>query len=243
MPLPKVVTPSFEVNLISTGKTVKYRPFLVKEEKVLLIATERGTEKDITNAVKDVLNACIQTRGVKAENLPSFDLEYLFLNIRGKSVGESVDILVTCKDDNETQVPLTVRLSDITLATPEEHTDTIDLGGGIFLKMKYPSLQQFVENNFVVSDAGSNENLIDKAFKAIASCIESVYQGEEAWSASDCTEKELVGFLEQLDSVRFSKVEEFFTTMPRLSYRTTVKNPKTEVESEVVIEGLSNFFA
>lgn len=243
MPLPKVVTPTFELNLISTGKPVKYRPFLVKEEKVLLIALESGNEKDIINTVKSVLKSCVITRGVKVEDLPSFELEYLFLNIRSKSVGESVELLVTCTDDNETQVPLKINISDVKLDVPEEHTDIIELGGGLHMQMKYPSMQQFVENNFSVTDSGTNSDKIEKAFKAVASCIEQVYNDQEAWSGSDCTEKELINFIEQLDSSQFQKVEKFFETMPKLSYSTTVTNPNTGVDTEVVIEGLSNFFA
>lgn len=243
MPLPKVVTPTFELNLISTGKPVKYRPFLVKEEKVLLIALESGNDKDIMNTVKDVLKSCVLTRGVKVEDLPSFELEYLFLNIRSKSVGESVELLVTCTDDGETQVPLTVNISDVKLNVPEEHTDIIELGDGLCMQMKYPSMQQFVENNFSVSKSGTNADKIDKAFKAVASCIEQVYNEDEAWSGSDCTEKELINFIEQLDSSQFQKVEKFFETMPKLSYSATVTNPNTGVDTEVLIEGLSNFFA
>jgi hypothetical protein len=243
MPLPKVVTPTFEVELISTGKSIKYRPFLVKEEKVLLIALESGNEKDITNAIKDILKSCILTRGIKVEELPSFDLEYLFLNVRGKSVGESVDLIVTCTDDNETQVSLTIKLSDIKLVVPDGHTDIIDLEGGISIKMKYPSMQQFIENNFLVSAAGTNSDKINKAFKSVSSCIDQVYTQEESWSGSDCTEKELIDFIEHLDSAQFAKVENFFKTMPRLSYSTKIKNPNTGIETDVVIEGLSNFFA
>jgi hypothetical protein len=243
MPLPKVVAPTFEVELISTGKPVKYRPFLVKEEKILLIALESGNEKDISNAIKDILKSCILTRGVKVEDLPSFDLEYLFLNVRGKSVGESVELIVICTDDNETQVSLTVKLSDIKLVVPEGHSEIIEVGGGISIKMKYPSLQQFIENNFYVSNVGNNVEKIDKAFKAVSSCIDQVYTEDQSWSGSDCTEKELIDFIEQLDSPQFSKIENFFKTMPRLSYSTKVKNPNTGVETDVLIEGLSNFFA
>ena len=242
MPLPSVVTPTFELNLISSNKPIKYRPFLVKEEKALLIALESANDKDILNTVKDVLKACIKTRGVKVDNLPSFDLEYLFLNIRGKSIGQSVELSVICSDDNQTKVPLTISLSDIVLNIPDDHTDTIDLGSGLKLKMKYPSLQQFVENNFNVTSK-TDKNAIDKAFNSISECIDQVYNSEEAWSASDCTKKEIITFIESLSSMQFSKIEQFFASMPKLSYKTTVVNPNTKVESEVVVEGLSNFFA
>lgn len=243
MPLPKVTTPTFELELISSGKSIKYRPFLVKEEKLLLIALESDSEKNILNTVKDVLKSCVLTRGIKVEDLPSFELEYLFLNIRSKSVGESVELLVTCTDDGETQVPLTVKINDVKLVIPDGHTDIIDLGDGLCIKMKYPSMQQFVENNFSVSKAGTNKEKIDKAFKSVTSCIEQLYNDEEAWSHSDYTEKEWIEFLEQLDSSQFQQVEKFFETMPKLSYSTKVTNPNTGVDTNVLIEGLSNFFA
>ena len=167
---------------------------------------------------------------------------FYFLNIRGKSVGESVELLVTCKDDGETQVPLTIEMSDIKLTVPDEHNDTIDLGNNLFLKLKYPSLEQFVENNFIVSKL-KNTDLVEKAFDSVADCIEQVFTEDEAWSASDCSKKELLDFVGQLSSSQFQKIEDFFTTMPKLSYKTTVKNPKTKKDNDVVIEGLSNFFA
>ena len=242
MPLPKVSTPVFELDLISTSKKVKFRPFLVKEEKSLLVALESGDEKTIHNTLKSVLKACILTRGIKVEDLPSFDLEYLFLNIRGKSVGESVDLVVTCQDDGETTVPLTIQMSDIILDVPDDHSDTVDLGDNLFLKLKYPSLTQFVEGNFITSTIKDNE-LLDKAFDNVVDCIEQIYNEEEAWTSSDCSKKELLDFIGQLSSSQFQKIENFFSTMPKLSYKTTVKNPNTKKDNDVVIEGLSNFFA
>ena len=243
MPLPKVTAPTFELKLLSTGKTIKYRPFLVKEEKALLIVLENGTDKDITATLKEVLKACIITRGVKVEELPSFELEYLFLNVRGKSIGETVELNVTCQDDGETKVPLTVSLSDIKLHVPDGHTEIIDLGDGLSLKMKYPSMKQFLESNFLVSDAGSSQERIDLAFKAVIECIDQIYTSEESWAASDSTDKELLKFIEQLNSQQFGKIEKFFETMPKLQYKTTVTNPKTDVKNDVVVEGLANFFA
>ena len=242
MPLPKVSTPTFELNLISTGKAVKYRPFLVKEEKALLIALESGDEKTIQNTLKDVLKACITSRGVKVDELPSFDLEYLFLNIRAKSVGETVELLVTCTDDGETQVPLKIHTSEIKLEVPDDHTDTVDLGDDLKMRLRYPSLKQFTENNFIVTSATS-DNAIQKAFDAVVDCIDTIYNSDEAWSSSDCTTKELTAFVESMTSSQFAEIEKFFTTMPRMIYRGTVVNPNTQVESEIVIEGLSNFFA
>ena len=242
MPLPKVVAPIFELKLISTNKPVRYRPFLVKEEKALLVAMESGNDKDITATLKAVLKSCVQSR-IKVDDLPSFDLEYLFLNIRGKSVGESVELMATCEDDGETQVPLTIKMSDIKLHIPDGHEENIDLGGGISLQMKYPSMDQFLENNFLPLTNDAQSDRIDRAFDNVASCIDQVFTEEEAWSASDCTKKELVSFIEQLSSAQFQKIEQFFATMPKLQYKTTVKNPNTDVETEVLIEGLQNFFA
>tara|TARA_A200000159_G_scaffold35117_1_gene31558 strand:- start:1267 stop:1989 length:723 start_codon:yes stop_codon:yes gene_type:complete len=240
MPLPKVSTPVFELDLISSNKKIKYRPFLVKEEKSLLIALESGEEKTILNTLKNVLKSCVISR-VKIDDLPSFDLEFLFLNIRGKSVGESVELLVTCEDDGETQVPLTIQMSDIKLDIPDEHTDTIDLGDDLHLKMKYPSFSQFAENNFFPSKV--KDDLLDKAFGNVVDCIDQIYNLDEAWSGSDCTKKELMDFIEQLSSSQFQKIEEFFTSMPKLVYKTTVTNPNTKKDNKIVIEGLSNFFA
>ena len=240
MPLPKVSTPVFELDLISSNKKIKYRPFLVKEEKSLLIALESGEEKTILNTLKNVLKSCVISC-VKIDELPSFDLEFLFLNIRGKSVGESVELLVTCEDDGETQVPLTIQMSDIKLDIPDEHSDTIDLGDDLHLKMKYPSFSQFAENNFFPSKV--KDDLLDKAFGNVVDCIDQIYNSDEAWSGSDCTKKELMDFIEQLSSSQFQKIEEFFTSMPKLVYKTTVTNPNTKKDNKIVIEGLSNFFA
>ena len=241
MPLPKVVAPTFELQLI-TGKKVKYRPFLVKEEKVLLIALENGSDADISATLKSVLKSCILTRGVDVEKLPSFELEYLFLNIRGKSIGESVDLLVTCQDDKKTKVPLTIKLSDIKLDVPDTHTDMIKLEGDVNIKMKYPSMQLFLDNNFIAGELSSADR-IDRAFDAVVDCIDTIFTTDEAWSAEDCSKKELMKFIEQLNSKQFSMIEDFFATKPKLQYKGTVHNPKTKKDSEVLIEGLSNFFA
>ena len=242
MPLPKVSTPVFELDLISSNKKVKYRPFLVKEEKSLLIALESGEEKTILSTLKSVLKSCVLTRGVKVDELPSFDLEFLFLNIRGKSVGESVELLVTCEDDGVTQVPLTIGMSDIKLDVPDDHTDTIELGDDLHLKLKYPSFSQFADNNFMPSKE-KDDKLIDKAFGNVVDCIDQIYNKDEAWSGSDCTKKELMDFIEQLSSTQFQEIEKFFSNMPKLVYKTTVKNPNTKKDNKIVIEGLSNFFA
>lgn len=237
MPLPKISTPTYELELPSTGKKVKYRPFLVKEEKILIIAMESEDEKQITNAIKEVISSCIITRGIKVDQLSTFDIEYLFLNIRGKSVGEEVEVMVTCPDDGETQIPTVINLDDIQIQKGKNHSRDIKLDDNLVLRMKYPSLEEFIKNNF-----GGEEVTVDNTFDLIASCVEQVYSEEESWSASDCTKKELTQFLEQLSSKQFKEIEAFFETMPKLSHTVTVKNPKTGVESDIVLEGLTAFF-
>jgi hypothetical protein len=237
MPLPKITAPTYELVLPSSDRKVKYRPFLVKEEKLLIIAMESEDTKQITEAVKNVLKNCILTRGIKVEKLATFDIEYLFLNIRGKSVGEDVEVMITCPDDGVTQVPAVINLDDIKIVTSDEHTRDIKIDDTLSIRMKYPSMDEFIKNNFDVSDMD-----IDDTFKLIASCIEQVYSEEESWSASDCTTKELVDFIDQLGSKQFKEVENFFTTMPKLSHTLKVVNPKTKVENEILLEGLQSFF-
>ena len=237
MPLPKIATPTYELVIPSTKKKIKYRPFLVKEEKVLIIAMESEDSSTIASAVKDVISGCILTRGVKVEELSTFDIEYLFLNIRGKSVGEEVEVLVTCPDDGETKVPVTIALDEIEVQQDEEHSRDIKLDSELTLRMRYPSMEEFIKNNFVVSDIS-----VDDTFDMVTSCVEQVYNEEESWSAKDCTKKELRDFVEQLSSKQFKQIELFFGTMPKLSHKIKVLNPTTEVESEVVLEGLASFF-
>ena len=241
MPLPTIATPTYELNLPSNKKKVTYRPFLVKEEKILILAMESGNSDEITRAVKTVLRDCIMTRGVKIESLPSFDIEYLFLNIRAKSVGEAVELLVTCPDDGVTQVDLTVDIREIQVKFPEEHSSEIKVDDNIIVKMKYPSLQEFIDNNFNF-DASDSKETIDRSFEIIASCIDMVYTKEESWSASDVTKKELTSWLETFDSNQFKGIETFFNTMPKLTHTVTVTNPVTGKDNEIVLEGLSSFF-
>jgi len=242
MPLPKISTPTYELELPSNGKTIKYRPFLVKEEKILIIALESQDTKQITTAIKQVLKECILTKGVKVEELPTFDIEYVFLNVRGRSVGENIDLIVTCYDDEEnTQVPVTVYVDEINVQKNPEHSTDIKLDTNLVMRMKYPSLDQFIKNNFDFSDAQSESN-IEKSFDIISSCIDMVYSDEESWAAADCTKKELIDFIEQMNSQQFKKIEQFFDTMPKLSHTLKVKNPKTGVVNEVTLEGLTSFF-
>ena len=239
MPLPKISTPTYELELPSSGQTVKYRPFLVKEEKVLVIALESEDNKQITNAIKAVLKSCIQTRGVKVEHLPTFDIEYLFLNIRGKSVGEELEVNVICPDDEETQVKATINLDDIQIEKDENHTKQIKLDDNLMMEMKYPSLEQFIKNNFDFDE----KNQMDQSFELIATCIDKIYSEDEVWATADCTKKEVNEFLESMNSSQFKEIETFFETMPKLYHTIYVTNPKTKVESDVVLEGLASFFA
>ena len=239
MPLPKIATPTYELELPSSGETIKYRPFLVKEEKLLVIALESEDNKQITNAIKAVLKSCIQTRGVKVEHLPTFDIEYLFLNIRGKSVGEELEVNVICPDDEETQVKTLINLDDIQIEKDENHTKQIKLDDNLMMEMKYPSLEQFIKNNFDFDE----KNQMDQSFELIATCIDKIYNEDEVWATADCTKKEVNDFLESMNSSQFKEIETFFETMPKLSHTIKVTNPKTKVESDVVLEGLASFFA
>ena len=239
MPLPKIATPTYELELPSTGKTVTYRPFLVKEEKLLVLALESEDTKQITTAIKAVLKSCVQTKGIKVEQLPTFDIEFLFLNIRGKSVGEVLEVNVICPDDEETQVKVDINLDDIQIEKSEDHNNQIKLDDELMMEMKYPSLDEFIKNNFDFK----NENVMDQSFQLIASCIDKIYNEEEVWATADCTKKEVNEFLEQMNSIQFKEIETFFETMPKLSHTISVTNPKTKVKSDVVLEGLASFFA
>ena len=239
MPLPKIATPTYELELPSTKQTIKYRPFLVKEEKLLVLALESEDTKQITTAIKAVLKGCILSKGVKVESLPTFDIEYLFLNIRGKSVGEEVEVNVIAPDDGETSIPVMVHLDDIEVIEDEEHSKQIKLNDDLMMEMKYPSLGEFIKTNFDITDDGTME----QSFQLIATCIDKIYSEDEVWSTADCTKKEVNDFLEQMNSSQFKEIEKFFETMPKLSHELDVINPKTGVKSTVVLEGLSSFFA
>ena len=238
MPLPKIATPIYELEIPSLKKKIRYRPFLVKEEKILIIALESEDSKQIANAVKNVISNCILSKGIKVEDLATFDIEYLFLNIRGKSVGETVDVLITCPDDGTTQVPTSINLDEINVEVDPEHSRDIKLDDSLTLRMRYPSMTEFIKNNF---DSGESVS-VDDTFDLIVSCIDQIYSEEESWTASDSTKKELLEFVEQLSSKQFKEVEKFFDTMPKLSHTIKIKNPNTKVDSEVVLEGLSAFF-
>ena len=238
MPLPTISTPTYELVLPSSNRKIKFRPFLVKEEKILILAMESQDTKQIANAVKNVITHCILTKGIKVEKLSTFDIEYLFLNIRGKSVGEDIEVMVTCPDDGKTQVPALINIDTIKVQKSDDHERDIKLDDQYTLRMRYPSLNEFIKNNF----ATATEMNVDDTFDLIASCIDQVYSEEESWASADCTKKELSNFLEQLDSKQFKAIEKFFETMPKLSHTVKVTNPNTKKECEIVLEGLQNFF-
>lgn len=238
MPLPKISTPIYELELPSTGQKIKYRPFLVKEEKLLVIALESEDTKQITTSIKTVIKNCIETKNIKVESLPTFDIEYLFLNIRGKSVGEEIEVNIICPDDGETTVPVKIFIDDIQVEKNPDHNNKIKLDDSIMMEMKYPSLEQFIKSNFDLS----SDNTMDQSFELIASCVNKIYTEDEVWVAADVTKKELMEFLDQMNSNQFKEIEKFFETMPKLSHTIKVKNPNTGIESNVNLEGLSSFF-
>ena len=239
MPLPKIATPTYELELPSTGQNIKYRPFLVKEEKLLVLALESEDTKQITTAIKTVIKNCIETKNIKVETLPTFDIEFLFLNIRAKSVGEEIEVNIICPDDEETLVSVNINVDDIQIQKNKEHNKQIKLDDSIMMEMKYPSLDQFIKSNFDMS----SDNAMDQSFQLIGSCIDKIYTEDEVWTTGDVTKEEIADFLEQMNSAQFKQIEKFFETMPKLSHTIKVTNPNTQVESEVTLEGLSSFFS
>jgi len=237
MPLPKPSVPVYELTVPSTGKTIKYRPFLVKEEKVLLIALESQDEKQMQNAIMDILKGCIQTRGIKVEELSIFDIEYIFLKIRSKSVGEIVSMKITCLDDNTTSVTYELNLDDVEVQKPEGHHNKIDIGEGMGLVMKYPGMTEFVNTQMIGKDLSAEE-----VFNTIVTSVHQIYTADEVWEAKTTPKKEIEQFLDSLTTKQFEEIQTFFETMPKLSHTFKITNPNTGVESEYTIEGLANFF-
>ena len=238
MPLPQINTPTYELVLPSTGKKLKYRPFLVREEKILIMALESEDMQQISTAIIETLNQCILTKGIKVEKLATFDIEYLFLNIRAKSVGETVEVSITCPDDGQTQVQQEIEIDSIKIKKDRSHKNTIKLDDTLSMKMKYPSMDQFVASNF-----DSNITDVDTTLGMIIGCIDMIYNEEESWNASESTDKELSEFVGNLNTKQFKLIEKFFSTMPKLQHTIKVTNPQTKVESEVVLEGLAAFFS
>ena len=237
MALPKLGYPTYELELPSTGKTVKYRPFLVKEEKVLLLALESQDEKQVTNAVKDLLKNCVISR-IKVDQLPSFDLEFLFLKIRAASIGEEITLTVTCLDDNETKVEAQININEIEVFKPEGHDPKIMFDDTTGIVMKYPSMKQFIEREFLQKDMKTEE-----VYDFIADSIDQIFDEDEVYDSSTTTKKEFRTFVDSLTTKQFEKIQQFYETCPKLSHRFTALNPNTGKESEYTIEGLQSFFA
>jgi hypothetical protein len=231
MPLPEIVTPTHELVVPSTKKKIKYRPFLVKEQKILIIAMESQDEVQILDAIKTLLKNCIISR-VKIDDLALFDIEYLFLQIRARSISEELKLKITCPDDGETQVDVSFLANDVNVEVPDGHTNIIKLGNDITLEMRYPNLAYFSAVNFAGDDVDP--------YDLVAQCIKRVYVGEE--DSGTFTFKEARAWVESLTAVQFDKIQEFFNTMPSLKHVLTVKNPKTKVDNEITIEGLVSFF-
>ena len=240
MPLPKINTPTYELTLPSNNKKVRYRPFLVREEKILVLAMESGDQKQITDAIVEIINDCLLTKNVDVAKLPTFDIEYLLLNVRSKSVGETVEVNVTCPDDGKTTVETSINIDDIKVKKDKGHKMIIKLDDKYSMKLKYPSIDQFIENNFDFDNADTN---VSQALSMLSTCIDMIYDQEESWDASESTKEELGEFIDQLNTKQFKEVEQFFKTMPKLTHTLKVKNPNTDVESEVVLEGLVSFFS
>ena len=233
MPLPKLALPDYDCTLPVSGKKVSYRPFLVKEEKLLYLAMETQDEKEMGKAVKNILKACTNVKDV--DKLATFEIEFLFLRIRAKAVAEVSEFKITCPDDGKTQVDVSLDLEEIEVTVPRKHKKILDVGDDVKIEMKYPSLNAFIDQNM------KNEPTMEDVFELSAACIDKVYQGDEIYDSF--TKKEAVEFIGDMNQDQFSKIQEFFETMPKLEHTITVKNPKTKKESEVKLEGLASFFA
>ena len=236
MALPKLNVPTYELVVPSTDEKVKYRPFLVKEEKILLIAMESGKSEDMLQSVKDIVDECTFNK-LNLGKMPMFDVEYIFLQIRAKSVGEISKLKVLCQDDMKTYANVSVDLNDIEVQVDDDHTNKIVLSDEMGVIMKYPTIDSFTENK--IDDINAS-NMLD----VIAVCIAQIYdkKGEEVYDSKDSTRKELIEFVEQLNTKQFADIQKFFDTMPSLRHTITVKNPKTKKESEVTLTGLNDFF-
>jgi hypothetical protein len=239
MALPVINAPEYFLELPSTGQKVKYRPFVVREEKVLLLALESEDISEMSNAVKNVLSSCVKGENVNIETLPTFDIEYLFLNIRGKAVGEEIEVNLLCPDDQETYVLTRIFIDEIKVKKNPDHKKQIKLNDSLMMELKYPSLEQFIKSNF---DFQNKKNQLEQSLDLIASCVDKIYNEEEVWTSSDVTREEIIEFIENMNSSQFRQVEEFFETMPRLEHKVKIRNPNTKVESEITLTGLSDFF-
>ena len=236
MALPKLTTPTYELEIPSTDEKIKYRPFLVKEEKILMMAMESKTSSDITQAVKDIVSECTFNK-VKIDDMPMFDVEYIFLNIRSKSVGEVSKLKLLCPDDGKTYADVEVNLNEVKVQVGDDHTNKIELGNGMGMIMKYPTIDSFKESG--IKDINPNNML-----EVISTCILQIYEeeGKKVYDTKDQTKKEVTDWIEQLNSKQFKDVQNFFETMPKLKHEITIKNPKTKKESKIMLNGLNDFF-
>jgi len=236
MALPTINTPTYELEVPSTDEKIKYRPFLVKEEKILLIAMESGKTEDIINAVKDIVSACTFEK-LELGNMPMFDIEYIFLQIRAKSVGEVSNLRLLCPDDKETYAEVEVDLSKVMVQVEEGHTPKIEITDEMGIVMKYPTIDSF-------TGTGITDITASNMLEVVTTCIDHIYdkKGKEVFSSKDQTKKELTDFVEQLNTKQFRNVQKFFDTMPKLKHVVTIENPKTKVKTDVVLQGLNDFF-
>ena len=237
MALPKLTTPTYELEIPSTDEKIKYRPFLVKEEKILMMALESKSSGDITQAVKDIVSECTFNK-VNIDLMPMFDVEYIFLNIRSKSVGEVSKLKILCPDDKKTYADVELDLNEVNVQVGEDHTNKIELGNGMGMIMKYPSIDSF-------KDSGIRDINASNMLEVISTCILQIFEeeGKKVYNSKDQTSKELTDFIEQLNTKQFKDVQKFFDTMPKLKHEITIKNPKTKKESKIVLSGLNDFFA
>ena len=234
MALPKISVPKYKLKLPSDGRTVNFRPFLVKEEKILLLATESGEQSTIVSAIKDIIKDCTDITDV--EKLATFDIEFVFLQIRTKSVGESVDVNVVCPDDDKTNVSVSIPLDEIKVKKTRGHKKDLKISDDVSITMGYPTIETFVAMNF-----GEGAE-VDQVFDMAASCVESISDANQVYDCSTVPKKELIEFFDQMNSKQFMMIQEFFEKMPKLQHTVMVNNPNTGVESEVVLEGLASFF-
>jgi len=233
MALPKLATAKYELTLPSTGQKVEFRPFLVKEEKMLMLAQQEGTDVSLIRAIQDIVDVCTFNK-LDSKKLPTFDLEYVFLQLRCKSIGETANISVTCPDDMETKVSVDVNLSEVKCKKEENHTNDIKISDSIGVIFDYPKMSNIIKLD-MKNDAAAT-------FGIIKSCINQIYDTENVYTKNDMEEKELDEFIESMSHDQFLKIQEFFNTMPKVKHKITVKNPKTEVESDLVLEGIQDFF-
>ena len=231
MPLPEIATPIYTLTLPSTKKKIKYRPFLVKEQKLLILAMENEDQEQILDAITNTIQTCLLTK-IDVKDMALFDIEYLFMQIRARSISEEVEMKVTCQDDGETTVDIKFMVDDIKVNFPKGHTNVIKLTDDLTVEMKYPDIDYFTKINFM-------EETPDE-YELVAKCIKRVYVGEDDYTSDSLEESK--AWVEGLTNQQFEKIQQFFETMPTLRHVLKVKNPKTKVVNEVVLEGLSDFF-